>query len=105
MAAQRSPGAPLQVAAARAGQLAEGVGAAAALDGVADLAGFEQTLRDLGLKPHITVVAADSSAAAEAKATSLVFTTDDAMRQHFADAGFETGLIVSSRDIDANFPI
>ena len=75
------------------------------VDGVADLAGFEQTLRDLGLKPHITVVAADSSAAAEAKATSLVFTTDDAMRQHFADAGFETGLIVSSRDIDANFPI
>ncbi|TFF21811.1 glycosyltransferase family 2 protein [Jiella endophytica] len=77
------------------------------LDGIDDVSGFETTLRDLGLKDHIAVVASSTVGAADdtPKERSFVFLRDEARRAHFMGEGFEKGLIVSTGDIESNFPI
>lgn len=79
------------------------------LFGIEDVAGFERQLRELGLKPHIAVLGGEHLAQNDAKAaaaeTTFIFVRDEAARESLLAAGHEPGLIVSARDIEANFPL
>ena len=88
-------------------QLANGIAEVErlAVFGIEDIESFETELRDLGLKPHIAVLAGEALTGGESPETTFAFIRDEAMRQDLIDAGHAPGLVVSARDIEVNFPL